>query len=81
MSPARAKAQIQDFLDSQVNWNDLSEDFAFNIILVSYEFKFKIEYILDMEIWKFNEIIYGLQKIYKMKQGESGKNNIPSVLG
>lgn len=82
MSPAKAKASIQEFLDSQTGWQDLSEDFAFSVVWVAHEFKQKIEYVMDMDIWKFNEIIINLQKIYKMKYGENQSRSVsPSTLG
>lgn len=74
---------IQEMLDGQYTWADLSDDTASDVVYLSKLFGQKLEYMLDMTPWKFNQIRDTLIKI-KEKSGEYSPErsaDLPTMLG
>ena len=47
---------MQEMLDEQYGWEDLSEDTASDVVYIATLFGKEIEYVLNMTPWKFGRI-------------------------
>lgn len=50
---------------------EVEKDFVYSIFILMYEMKWSVEYIMEMEIWKFNEIVRNLNRFYEEQKRAS----------
>jgi len=52
-------------LAQQTDLESLADAMAMEVVIICREFGWPIEYVLNMEVWKFKQIAKQLAKIYK----------------
>jgi len=59
-------------LAQQADFDSISDAMAMEVVIVCREFGWTVEYVMNMEVWKFRQVSRQLAKIYEEMNRHAG---------
>ena len=73
--------RFRDKLKAEASWEMFPQDLASEVFMVAHEMHWKIEYILEMPPWEFQQIAEEIRKYYEAQENAETGGQLVQTLG